>query len=312
MSEKNRGAFPVCIDNTIRKAFTSCPTQAMYRHVLNKRPIGNDSVDLLFGASFATGVEVARKSFYVNGAGAEVAIAVGIEAAQAQYGDFRAPDKSNKTLVRLIGALHFYFEQWPLGEDGLTPVPGGIECMFDIEIPIVHPDTGETLRYAGRYDMLANDANERIHVVDEKTTSRLGDSWNAQWDLDAQMTGYIWSVLHKHGYVIGRPNTLPEGLEVMAQIRGISILLRDYGHVEIPIVRPLWMVDRWYRQMLRDVQRMKEAYMREEWDVALNSNSCVAYKRPCDYALLCRSANPERLIESNYQEVVWNPIAVKP
>lgn len=303
--------FPMCIDNTIRKAFVSCPTQAMYRHVLNKRPLGDESVDLRFGASFATGVEVARKQFYVYNFDVEGAIQCGIDAAQAQYGDFKAPDKSNKTLVRLIGALRFYFEQWPLGEDGLTPVLDGIECMFDIPIPIQHPDTGQSLRYAGRYDMLATDTNGRIYVVDEKTTSRLGDSWNAQWDLDAQMTGYIWSVLHKHGYEVGQPETVPEGLEVMAQIRGISILLRDYGHVEIPIVRPLWMVDRWYYQMLKDVHRMVVAYEKKQWDVALNSNSCVAYNRPCDYAVLCRSANPERLIESNYQEIVWNPIAKK-
>lgn len=303
--------FPTVIDNTIRKSFWSCPTQAMYRHIDNIRPTGPDSVDLLFGASFATGVEVARKMFFVFNLDVEHAIDAGITAATTQYGDFQPPDKSNKTKVRLIGALRYYFEQWPLGEDGLTPFPNGIECMFDIEIPILHPDTGEPLRYAGRYDMLATDTNNRLYVVDEKTTSQLGNSWNAQWDLDPQMTGYIWSVLYMNGYRVGEPETAPE-IEVMAQIRGVSILLRDYGHAEIPLVRPLWMIDRWYYQMLRDVARMKKSYISGEWDVSLNGNDCVAYRRPCDYMTLCRSANPERLIEGNYKEVIWNPIAIKP
>lgn len=297
--------FPVVIGNTMHKAFVSCPTKMMRRHVQNIRPIGDKSVDLLFGSCSATGVEVARKSFYVSGWPVQSAIEAGIAAATAQYGNFQPPDRSYKTRDRLAGALRYYFEQWPLGEDGLTPLPDGIECRFDIAIPILHPDTGEWLRYAGRYDMLAKDANGRIYVVDEKTTSKLGDSWVAQWDLDAQMTGYIWAVQqtidrHKHG----------EDIEIMAQIRGVSILMRDYGHVEIPIVRPQWMIDRWYEQMLRDVERMVDAYKRGQWDVALHSNSCVAYGRPCDYMPLCCSPNPERLIDGAYKVVVWNPIAI--
>lgn len=302
--------FPAVIDNTIRKAFVGCPTQAMYRHVMNMRPSTEESVDLLFGGAFAAGVETARKAFYEMLRPVQDAIQMGIEVALAHYGDFRAPDRSYKTRDRLVGALRFYFETWPLGEDGLTPFPGGIECTFSIELPLLHPDTLQPIRYAGRYDLLAHDSSNRIYIVDEKTTSRLGDSWNAQWDLDSQMTGYIWSVLHERGYVIGQPDTAPD-VEVMAQIRGISILVRDYGHVEIPLMRPLWMIDRWYNQMLRDVTRMVRSYNSGSWDVALHASSCVAYNRPCDYSPLCRSPNPERLLEGSYKQVVWNPLAVK-
>jgi len=283
----------------------------MYRHVRNIRPVSDESVDLRFGSAFATGVEITRKAFFQEDLPAKTAIEDGIEAALVAYGDFVAPDKSNKTAVRLVGALRYYFEQWPLGEDGLTPVAGGIECMFDIPLPLTHPDTGEPIRYAGRYDMLATGVNGRIYVVDEKTTSRLGNSWNAQWDLDAQMTGYIWSVLYGIGYRVGKAAIAPD-VEVMAQIRGVSILLRDYGHAEIPLVRPIWAIDRWYNQMLRDVRRMVDSYETGTWDAALYSNACVAYQRPCDYTMLCTSPNPERHIEHNYQTVVWNPIATKP
>lgn len=291
-------SFPAVIDNTMRKAFVECPQRFARRHVENLRPSAASSVDLVFGGAFAKGVEVARKRFYVEPClVTELAIEEGIAAAVAEYGDFQPPAVSYKTKARLVGALRYYFEQWPLGADGLTPVDGGIEYMFNIELPLQHPDTEKPLQYAGRFDMLATDTNGRYYVVDEKTTSRLGDSWVAQWDLDAQMTGYIWAARFK----------TPAESEILAQVRGISILKNDYGHVEIPVVRSAWMIKRWYEQLFLDVLRMVECYQLGRWDFALG-NACVPYGRACDYAMLCKSPNPERLIEGNYKIEVWNPL----
>lgn len=302
--------FPAVIDNTIRKAFIRCPTYALHAHVENLRVAGEESVDLHFGAAFAVGVEVARKQYWQMPGGEgdavpEDAMNAGISAAISYYGNFVAPLKSFKTAERLVGALSYYFEQWPLGEDGLTPLPGGIECSFAITIPIVHPDTGELLRYAGRYDMAASDGAGRIYIVDEKTASRLGDTFASKWDMDSQMTGYIWS--KREEYLRNSNGALPQ---IMAQIRAVSILNRDYGHIEVPIVRADWMIDRWYQQMLRDVEHMVAAYRSGEWDMAMHENSCVAYMRPCEYTRLCTSPNPERLLDT-YQRVVWNPLAKK-
>jgi hypothetical protein len=141
-------------------------------------------------------------------------------------------------------------------------------------------------------------ANKQRHiVVDEKTASRLGDTWHLQWDMDSQMTGYIWSVHIEAS----------EPIEVMAQIRAVSILKNDYGHAEVNIMRNKWMLERWYKQMLRDVERMIASYVAGEWDMALGP-ACTSYNRVCEYARLCKSPNPERLIEGNYKTVVWNPL----
>lgn len=298
--------FPAVIDNTIRKSFIRCPTYMMHAHVENLRSLGDESVDLRFGAAFAVGVETARKWFYGSEPlAADSAVDDGVTSALEHYGDFVPPAKSFKTPDRLAGALRYYFEQWPLGEDGLTPLPNGIECSFAITIPIVHPDTGELLQYAGRYDMAASDSASRIYLVDEKTASRLGDSFASKWDMDSQMTGYIWS--KREEYLRNSNGALPQ---IMAQIRAVSILSRDYGHIEVPIVRADWMIDRWYQQMLRDVARMVAAYKSGEWDMAMHENSCTAYMRPCEYTRLCTSPNPERLMDQ-YQRVIWNPLAAK-
>jgi hypothetical protein len=299
-------SFPTVIDNTILKSFVTCPTMTKHRHIENLRLINEKMVDLHFGKCFATGVEFVRKLFWAAHATSDMAVQGGIEAAAKEWGNFQEPTKSYKSLGTLVRSLRYYFEVWPLGQDGFTPVGNGIECMFSIPIPILHPITGEFLEYAGRYDMLATeDATGRLYIVDEKTASKLGDSWVNQWDLDSQMTGYIWSVQQER--ICGEG--LGEFPSILAQIRGVSILKDGNGHVEIPISRPQWMVDRWYTNMLGLVHRMVDAYQRNDWDMAQHGNACVSYNRPCDYTALCCSPNPERLIEGTYHTVVWNPVA---
>ncbi len=293
--------FPTVIDNSIRKAFVECPTRMMHRYVENLAPL-QPSVDLHFGACFAKGVEEARRAFYErNIANPIPSIECGIKAAMQAYGDFVVPSTSYKTKARLTGALRYYFEQWPLDLYAIAPAEGGIERSFAISIPLLHPDTGNQLQYAGCYDMLGTDDNGRLYIVDEKTASRLGNNWHLQWDMDSQMTGYIWAT-----------QQLPEnkGKEVLAQIRAVSILKSDYGHAEVNISRTPWMLDRWYKQLLKDIQRMIVSYKSGEWDMALGS-ACTAYNRVCEYAPLCKSPNPERLIEGNYQRIVWNPLERK-
>lgn len=293
-------SFPNVIDNTIRKAFVRCPMLMKRQFVDNLRSVNENSVDLHFGACFARGLEVTRKHFFeAPHYEALDAIQRGIEEAQRMWGNFQSPPLSNKTLPRLIGALRYYFEQWPLGEDGLTPVGDGIECSFAFDLPIMHPETGLPLKYCGRFDMLAVDANGRYYVVDEKTTGRLGDSWYLQWDMDSQMTGYIYSVKREHTDV-----------EVVAQVRGISILKNDYGHAEVPVVRSQHMLDQWYEQLLHDVQHMIVCWKSKWWDQSF-SQACTDYGRACEFAMLCKSADPARLIAGNYKEVVWNPLVKK-
>lgn len=311
--------FPHVIDNTIRKALAICQQQAAYKHIDNIQPVGEVSVDLHFGRCFATGVEMARRWYFgTEPLSADSAIQAGMEAVTAAWGDYRLPSdsRSPKTLSRLVQALTYYFQQWPLGEDGLTPVENGIEHGFNFEIPIAHPDDGVLLRYAGRPDMLAQDKNGRLHVVDEKTAGKFGDTWVSQWDLDTQMTGYIWGVqqqIKANWHFAG--DTVPEMPEIVAQIRAVSIGSKEFGHVELPIVRPDWMIQRWYRQMLADVTHFKAAYEHSQrgtftcaYNLALHGNACTSYNRDCDYKMLCMSPNPERLVAGNYQTVVWDPL----
>lgn len=305
--------FPIAIDNSMRKELVKCETAAKYKYELGLRSNEQAKVDLHAGKAFATGMEVARRAFYVDGVEPGTAVGLGIEAVYKAYGSFIPPDKSNKTAARMAGALSFYFNERPIEKEKLKPIifPGrtaaednvfGVEVGFNFPIGIGHPDGQHELSYCGRFDMLAQDENGDAWVVDEKTTSQMGDKWANQWLLDSQMTGYCWGaqkLLDQHGM----NHILVKG----AVINGIAIRLRDYEHMRLNTYRQQWEIDRWYWQMKRDVERWKDAHMLSRHDMALD-HACATYNNPCEFSPLCSSRNPERIMDSSYTVIRWNPL----
>jgi hypothetical protein len=303
--------FPDVIDNTMRTAFARCPQYFKRRHIDNLRPVEETNLDTHFGGCIAKAMEAARRSFYHDGTSLNAAIDSAIEAAEREWGAFVPPPPKNrlypslKTKAALAPWLEYYFETWPLdAPDALVPVKSGVECEFAVELPIAHPDTGWPLKYAGRYDMLAYaDKQQRYVIVDEKTASKFDDVWMAKWDVDSQMSGYIWAVrqgLLQHGNVE----------QVVAQIRAVAIKKGGHEHVTLPIVRTAHAIDQWYAQLQHDINGMLRCYHTGHWDYRL-AESCTSYNRPCDYMKLCTSGEPERLIDGNYKTVIWNPLERK-
>ena len=125
----------------------SCPQHLFRRYVQHWKPKA-ESVHLIAGGAFAAGIEVARRSFYEKGLSVEDSEAAGLTALLAHYGDFQCPAESAKSPERMAGALEFYFTNYPLGNDGTTPITlpngrTGIEFSFAEPLPINHPLTGD-------------------------------------------------------------------------------------------------------------------------------------------------------------------------
>lgn len=294
--------FPPVVDNTARSQFVTCPTKWAYANCYNIAPRAS-SIHLHAGGAFASGLEHARKAFYDQGLSPEAAIKIGTEQLLKFYGDFECPEHINKTKSRMMEALWEYFLEYPLGVDPVKPMKsaGGnhaIEFTFSVPLPILHPDTNEPLLYAGRFDMLGV-YQDTLYAVDEKTASQLGKSWLEQWDLDSQFTGYCWA---------GQQFNFPVGGAI---IRGISILKEKYGHAQAIIHRPQWMLDRWYENLLWDIEAMIQTYERlrngQHIKLALDKGICAQYGG-CSYATLCKSPNPERWIATEYGPREWNPL----
>lgn len=295
-----RPMFPNTVDSTIMSTFRSCPQKAFRQYVQHWKP-QEQSVHLVAGGAFASGIEAARNAFYLRGASPEDAEAEGITALLKHYGDFQCPPESSKSPERMVGALEFYFGNYPLGADGAEPIQlagggRGIEFSFAEPISVPHPVTGDPILYTGRADMVAHWGGG-VYVYDEKTTSSLGSQWARQWEMRSQFTGYLWA-LHQKGIKAGG-----------AVVRGVSILKTKYDTLEVHTYRTEHEIELWHNQLIRDVQRMIRMWEEGYWDYSLDA-ACVEYGN-CSFQRVCKSSEPESVLPVYFTPRVWDPLARK-
>lgn len=290
--------FPIAIDSTTLGTFRSCP-QKMYRTYMEHWKPAAESVHLIAGGAFADGIEAARRAYFEDAADPADAVAAGLRALIIKYGDFECPASSAKSLERTAGALEFYFEQYPLGGDGATPLlfpdgRRGIEFSFAQPLPVNHPISGDPILYTGRADMIA-EAYGGVYIYDEKTTSSLGPSWAKQWEMRSQFTGYCWAAREA--------GLNPQGVCV----RGVSILKTKYDTQQVLSYRSPYEIDRWLEQTCRDIERMIECWKSGYWDYNLD-HACSEYGG-CALQTVCKSADPETWLKQYFTQRVWDPLA---
>lgn len=298
MTPRLRPMFPNTVDSTIIGTMRSCQRKGFYQYIQHWKPKAQ-SVHLVAGGAFASGIEAARRAFYVDGHSPEMSEGIGLSSLISHYGDFECPADSAKSLERMCGALEFYFFHYPLGADGANPItlPGGkrgIEFSFAEPLPILHPVTGDPILYTGRSDMIAERAGG-IYIYDEKTTSSLGASWGKQWEMRSQFTGYAWAAAQ-------------QGIKTAGSIvRGVSILKTKYDTLEVPTYRTQYEIDRWYDQLLRDLKRMISSWEEGYWDFNLEG-ACNDYGG-CPFTRVCKSETPEDWLPIYFEKKVWDPLA---
>lgn len=300
--------FPHAIDNSMRKELVKCQKIAHWKH---ERGLSQEeSVDVHAGGAFAAGMEAMRRSFYEQHRSVEDALGDGLQALHVAYGDFKCPDNSNKSAIRMAGALAYYASENRLDVEELTPLllgdQLGIEIAFNEQIPILHPVDGAMLTYCGRFDMLAIDRSEGVWVVDEKTTKAMGEAWVHQWQLDSGMTGYCWAaqrLINRAGLTYEVKGAIINGIAIRAMSNA-----SPYEHMRVTTYRQPWFIERWYSQMLKDVHSWVEAFKHQDHNQVLDAHAgCAIYNAPCPYANLCNAANPAPLFQS-YEVKWWNPL----
>ena len=292
-----RPPFPRVIDSSLMSSFRSCPRKFELEYLNHWKP-HNQSVHLVAGGAYASGLEAARNAFYGQNRTPEESIDIGREVLIRTYGNFQCPPDSAKSVERTAGAYDFYFSQYPLEADAATPavLAGGrlgIEFSFSEPLDILHPETKDPLLYVGRLDMLCNFAGG-LYGLDDKTTSQLGVSWPKQWDLRSQFTGYTWGAA-KAGIPL-------DGF----LIRGVSILKTKYATMQSITYRPEWAVDRWYRNLIRSLRVMIEMWEEGYFDYNLD-HSCQDFGG-CVFRQVCLSQNPEPWLNSRFEQRVWDPV----
>ena len=297
LSNQQRPMFPHAIDSSMMATFRSCP-QKFFRSYLQHWKPQNESVHLIAGGAFASGLEAARQAFFVDGKGQEESLGLGLQKLIEHYGDFSCPHDSAKSLERMCGAFEFYFDNYPLGYDGMIPITlpsgrRGIEFSFAEPLPLNHPVTGQPLLFTGRMDMLAEFAGG-VYIEDDKTTSSLGASWSRQWEMRSQFTGYQWAVQNAGIPVAG------------IIIRGVSILKTKYETQQALTYRSPMEVDRWLTQTTRDLNRMLQMWEDNWYDYNMD-HACGEYGG-CNMLSICKSNDPESWLSTYFTQRVWDPL----
>lgn len=295
-----RPEFPRAIDSSMLSHFKSCKRKFELEYLHHWRPKGGN-VHLIAGGAFAKGLEVARLSFWRDRDNARTAVGKGIAACIREYGTFEPPANSPKTCDNMCMALVEYFLRYGFETDTILPFrreSGHPAVEFTFAHPLhpelVHPVSGDPILYCGRFDMFG-EFQERLWVVDEKTTTQLGPTWSNQWMHRSQFTGYCWAAQQYDYPVAG------------AIIRGISILKKSFGHAESIQSRAPWEIERWKFQTIRDIHTMINCWEEGYFDYNLD-DACTSYGG-CLFRDVCKSNKPERWLQTDFVKEVWNPLA---
>ena len=302
--------FPPVLDSTMRSAWLTCPHYFLRRHCQGLTTSDDISVHLHFGATFASGLEAARRSYWA-GSPQSAAVVDGADAIVKAWGSYTFnPTKRSeevKSLDNCLLALTDYFRQWPLDTDAVRihEFEGEpcIEFSGSWPIGILHPETGDDIVYAGRFDLIGDrtDLNNEVWGLDDKT-GRISDN-PEKWTMRGQFTGYCW-LASKYG--------LPLKGFLVREVQPLTASIKLNQAVTS---RPQWMVDRWFHQLQCDVYDMLDAWQafREQpggdesaFSRVLDSG-CYTFNRPCEFTPLCNAEYPERWLDT-YHVRRWDPL----
>lgn len=306
--------LPNYIDSSMLTTFRGCRRRFYWSYIEALSSAGR-SVHLVAGAAFAAGLEAARRAaFAAPEGGIEVQLNAAFPAFLREWGDFEAPADSAKSFDRTFSALEEYLEQHNPLTDYLTPYyddPLSVEYTFAIPTEVAHPITREPILFVGRFDMLAR-YNNLPCIVDEKTTSSLAYNWADQWGMRGQFIGYCWALQQ-----LGIPVDT-------ALVRGIAIQKTQNQFRTAVIQYPRHLINRWYHQLLFDLQRICTAYeveleRREQghyhslspalWEFNFG-DTCSSYGG-CPFLNLCQAQDAEPFF-TNYIRARWNPLSKQP
>lgn len=287
--------FPNVLDSTILLT-SACPTKFFYQFCLGLAPL-EKSVHLHAGGAFAHGVEAVRKNFYLLKQPLDIALMNGWREFMNYWGDYESPSNSYKDFVNVSAALFDYFYQYNPSNDYVQPytkVDGtpAVEFTFSIPLPILHPDTGLPLIYAGRCDMIGL-YNGILCVVDEKTSYSFPAEWARLFSMRGQFLGYTWAAQQ-----FDMPAT-------MCIVRGVAIQQRSIKHLEAIMQFPQWQIERWYQEMLIKVQYLVDCWKAK--DFPLNYGDICSSYGGCPMLDLCTSQQPEAWL-SSFTTRRWNPL----
>lgn len=310
------------IDNSSLETFITCPRSAQYMVCLKRKPSGDRSA-LRFGQIIHKALEVRYRS-----AAPMLAQTPAIEGAMLavlaqEFANWQPPEDDFRTHSFAVELINRYGIQYPFESFDILRFPDGrpfVEVPFALPLGEIEIDdtllvkdvaTNTTaprhvakikIIWTGKID-LGYKSNGRNYLMDHKTTSMMGPSFFAEFELSHQMHGYHWAaeaLMNEpfEGFTINalatrRPTKTGKALEFERKVFTTS--------------RP--HLDEWQQDCLHIVSDFLEMVRRGY--LPKHTKWCVGKYGLCQYHKVCSLSPSHRdlmLGSGEYTDVTWSPL----
>lgn len=181
----------------------------------------------------------------------------------------------------------------------------GIELPFDYQVTIHYLDHNdkecmETFRFIGKIDGIHVHSNGKLIIHENKTASRLDDSWLVQWYMSHQISGYCLAASELVGSYIDQARVL--GMQIPVP------KMSGYAYRTDRVDRPYHFLENWARWIIQQIQTIKQ-YKDCPEKAIMNTKSCCAFYSACQLMCLCTLPEDER--KQAIDEMIvdkWSPL----
>jgi hypothetical protein len=222
-------------------------------------------------------------------------------------GYYDDPRDKRRTLNNAEECIYAYINRWrwdhPVWRrDADVPTSDvGIEIPFDVVVDI----TGMVVlsfRLTGRIDGIHLNSRNQLTIHDNKTASRLNESWSMSQAINHQYTGYCVAAsvftqqVVNHGEIIGLAVPLPKAYDFGSFIRE-------------PITRFDHHYKRWVDWLVHTVN-LTQQHSGDPYAAPKYTHSCNRYFRPCAFIPFCDADDEEQhIIVGEMETQEWSPLA---
>ena len=195
--------------------------------------------------------------------------------------------RNPRTRNRGIEVLETYLIKW--GREPFKVL--SVEQPFEL-------DMGD-FKYVGKMDLIVDYMG--IKPLDHKTTTFFGNTFEKQFKLSSQMSGYIKACSLTTGEIVSDA--------VINALRITTRITPDDSYFRMTTSRAPEELERWewdVREAMANIRRYRE---RGTWPRNA-PYSCVAYNKVCEYYALCTAGQDMQntLRETAYKVEEWNPL----
>lgn len=180
----------------------------------------------------------------------------------------------------------------------------GIELPFNYNIKLKYLENGEeketTVHFIGKIDGIHVHENGKLIIHENKTASRLDDSWLSQWSMSHQITGYC----------LAASNFVGEWID-QARVLGMQIPIpktSGYAFRTERVDREQYFLQNWARWVIMQ-QSIINDYKERPYISPMNTKNCCAYYSTCPLVCICTLSDEDRkqAIDDMITEI-WSPL----